>query len=376
MRWVSGDMRQVYLTIGAFLLVGVAARGFAQEVEGVKVVRKITFKGNSAIDEKTLRASIASQQAPLLYRLALTRWIGLSHAPAFDPHEFRRDVLRVQALYGVHGFPEAKVDTTLYHRGDDLDITFLITEGRPIVVDSVDIVGLDTLEHLGNVHKLLPLQSGRPFDRIAFQTSVSVLEALLRDRGHPFAHVTGGFKASDEDPPRSVLVTLTADPGPRARIAEIAVEGTEAIDKRVVVKTLMIKPGQVYSDSALHEGMMNLQKTELFRQVRIGLADTAPSNPQDTLVDVHVRAQLAEYPLRRARVSAGYGTLDCMRAMGSVDLFNFSGEGRRLEFRARTSQIGVGTPTDWGLENGMCPQLAGEDTSRLKVNYNVALTLH
>ena len=166
--------------------------------------------------------------------------------------------------------------------------------------------------------------------------------------------------------PRIISLTL----GP------VEVLGTEAIDKRVVLKTLMIKPGEIYSDSSLHQGMMNLQKTELFRQVRVGLADTAPGNSSDTLVDVHVRAQLAEYPLRRARVSAGYGTLDCLRAMGSVDLFNFSGEGRRLEFRARTSQVGVGTPTDWGLENGVCPQLAGEDTSRLKVNYNVAVTLH
>src|SRR5437763_1433871 len=98
MRWVLGDMRQVCLAIGAFLLVGVATRGFAQEVEGVKVVRKITFKGNTAIDEKTLRASIASRQAPLLYRLALTRWIGLAHAPAFDPHEVRRDVPPIPAL--------------------------------------------------------------------------------------------------------------------------------------------------------------------------------------------------------------------------------------------------------------------------------------
>lgn len=369
-------MRQVCLALASFLLVAGVARALAQEVEGVKVVRKITFKGNKALDERVLRASIATQQAPMLYRLALTRWIGLAHPPVFDPLEFRRDVLRVQALYGVHGFPQAKIDTTVHHRGDDLDITFLVTEGPPIVVDSVDVVGLDTLEHLPNLRRLLPLHAGDPFDRIAFQTSVSVLEALLRDRGHAFAHVTGGFKASNEDPPRSVLVTLTADPGPRARIAAIEVEGTEAIDKRVVLKTLMIEPGQVYSDSALHEGMMNLQKTELFRQVRIGLADTAPGNPTDTLVDVHVRAQLAEYPLRRARVSVGYGTLDCMRAMGSVDLFNFSGDGRRLEFRARTSQLGVGSPTGWGFENGICNQLAGEDTSRLKVNYNLAVTLH
>src|SRR3954464_1714881 len=98
MSWVSGDMRQVCLAIGAFLLVGSVTRGFAQEVEGVRVVRKITFTGNTASEQKALRAWIASQPAPLSYRLALTRGIGLAHAPAFDPHEFRRDVLRVQAL--------------------------------------------------------------------------------------------------------------------------------------------------------------------------------------------------------------------------------------------------------------------------------------
>lgn len=364
-------MRRVCLFLAAAGLLTSVARGAAQEVDGVKVVRKVKFQGNHSIEAKMLRASIATQQAPLLYRLSLTRWIGLAKAPVFDAMEFRRDVLRVQALYGVHGFPEATVDTTIRRKGDNLDITFRITEGRPIVVDSVLIVGLDTLENLPNIRKLLPLQAGNPFDRIAFQTSVSVLEALLRDRGHAFARVTGGFAASMEDPPRSVTITLTADPGPRAHIGAIDVEGTEAIDKRVVQKLLMIEPGQIYSDSVLHEGMMNLQRTELFRQVRVGMADTAPSNPKDTLVTVRVRAQLAEYPLRRARVSAGYGTLDCMRAMGSVDLFNFSGQGRRLEFRARTSELGVNQ-----LDGSLCRQLRGEDTSRLKVNYNFGVTLH
>jgi outer membrane protein insertion porin family/translocation and assembly module TamA len=354
-----------------FALVCISTRGYAQEVEGVKVVRKVKFQGNHSIDAKLLRASIATQQAPLFYRLALTRWLGLAKPAVFDALEFRRDVLRIQALYGVHGYPDAQVDTTLRRKHDDLDITFRITEGQPIVVDSVRLLGLDTLENLPNIRKLLPLQAGYPFDRIAFQTSVAVLEALLRERGHAFARVTGGFAASAEDPPRSVTITLTADPGPRARIGAIEVEGTEAIDKRVVLKTMMIEPGQVFSDSALHEGMMNLQRTELFRQVRVGLVDTVPSNPTDTLVTVHVRARLAEYPLRRARVSAGYGTLDCMRAMGSMDLFNFSGQGRRLEFRARTSQLGVNQ-----LDGSVCRQLRDEDTTRLKVNYNLAVTLH
>jgi outer membrane protein insertion porin family len=287
--------------------------------------------------------------------------------------EFRRDVLRIQALYGVRGFPDAVIDTSLRRRDDNLDIAFRITEGEPVVVDTVMIAGLPGGPADGLL-KVLPLQAGNPFDRLAFQTSVSVLEALLRDRGHAFAKVTGGFAASDDA--KSVAVTLTAVPGPRARIGKVEVLGSENIDDRVILKTLMIAEGQVFSDSALHKGLINLQRTELFRQVRLGLADSAPSSPTDSLVTVRVRAQLAEYPLRRARVSAGYGTLDCMRAMGSMDLFNFSGQGRRLEFRARTSQLGVTSPADFGFERGPCRALADEDPSRLKVNYNLAVTLH
>jgi outer membrane protein assembly factor BamA len=357
-----------------FLFLALGGTLHAQEEAGVRVVRKVSFRGNHAIAEKELRASIATSQAPFLYRLSLTRWIGLAKAPAFDEMEFRRDVLRIQALYGVRGFPDAQIDTTLRRRGDNLDITFRITENEPVVVDSVILVGLDTTLDVEKTLKTLPLRAENPFDRLAFKTSVSVLEALLRDRGHAFARVTGGFQAAMDA--KSVVVTLTAEPGPRARIGKLEVAGSEAIDDRVILKTMMIEEGQIFSDSALHEGMMNLQRTELFRQVRLGVVDSAPSSQTDSMITVRVRAQLADYPLRRARVSAGYGTLDCMRAMGSMDLFNWSGQGRRLEFRARTSQIGVGKPADWGFERSACSALADEDTSRLKLNYNLGVTLH
>src|SRR5204862_301833 len=183
--------------------------------------------------------------------------------------------------------------------------------------------------------------------------------------------VTGGFRASLEDPPQSVTVTLTADPGPRARIGTVEVLGTEAIDKRVVLKTLMIKPGEIYSDSSLHQGMMNLQKTELFRQVRVGLADTAPGNSSDTLVDVHVRAQLAEYPLRRARVSGGYGALDCLRAMGWVDLVSF----QLVHDRANS----ISDPTQGSTlvtELRVSPAFLGSDEFMRFIRFTAGYTAH
>ena len=339
-------------------------------------VRSISFRGNRSIGEAELRGVIATQQAPFLYRFGLTRWLGFGEPPTYDPVELRRDVLRIQALYGVRGFPQAEVDTTLRRDGRDLDITFRITEGPPIVVDTVQIVGLAPRERPSTVRKRLPLRAGAPFDRLALQTSVAVLEAMLRDRGYAFARVMGGFEASEEDPPKIVSVTLTADPGPRARIGRVEVVGTESVDHRVVLNTIGLEPGDTYSDSALRHATTRLVRTDLFRRIDVRLADSAPPRRADSVVDVLVRAQLAEHPLQRARVSAGYGTLDCFRSMATVDLFNFTGHGRRLELRARAAQLGVSNPTDWGFQYGPCPALANEDTSRLKLNYHVGATLY
>src|SRR5436190_22287488 len=104
-------MRPVYV---GFVCIGLLlgyGRAFSQETAGVQVVRKVPFQGNRAIDEKTLRAALSTQQASLPYRLSLTRWIGLAPATLFDPPEVRRHVPRVQAPYGEHGFPARKVDT-------------------------------------------------------------------------------------------------------------------------------------------------------------------------------------------------------------------------------------------------------------------------
>src|SRR5205085_7515474 len=72
----------------------------------------------------------------------------------------------------------------------------------------------------------------------------------------------------------------------------------------------------------------------------------------------------------------GYGSLDCLRTTNALDLFNFTGGGRRLEIRAGASKLGVASPLNAGLQHGVCPVLAREDTSRLKLNYNLSLTLH
>jgi outer membrane protein assembly complex protein YaeT len=336
----------------------------------MKVVRGVSFKGNKAIDARTLSISIVTTGYSRPFPLNL---LGKGTAPPFNEREFRRDVLRLKALYGVRGFPDATVDTSITRKGNEVRIAFLIGEGPPVKIDSIEIAGLPEKVDVKQVRMALPLQKDQPFDRILFATSVTTVEALLHNEGYAFAKVTGGFRAAPDA--RSVVVTLDAVPGPRAVISRVDVRGNEKIDRRVIIKALSIYPGQVYSYKSLHQSQIDLYRSQMFRQVRISIEDSATHNPSDSLVDVSANVELAEYPLQRARLSGGYGTLDCFRAMGSMDLFNFTGGGRRLEIRAGTSKLGVARPLDAGFHS-ICPVLAREDSTRLKLNYNLSVTLH
>ncbi len=66
-------------------------------------VRQVEIEGNRAIDDFALRASIETTASAWLARFPLTRWVGWGRRPAFDETEFRRDVLRLLALYRQTG---------------------------------------------------------------------------------------------------------------------------------------------------------------------------------------------------------------------------------------------------------------------------------
>jgi outer membrane protein insertion porin family len=372
MRWSRQGVTAGVAAALAFSLPPVAL--CQEDVLQRPVVRSLSFTGNEAIDDQTLRTSLATSQASFLYRSPLTHWLGLGSAPRFDEDDLRRDVLRIKAMYGVRGFPHAEVDTTISRKGHEHSIAIAILEGPPIIVDTVEIEGVGDILSRQEIDRALPLRAGEPFDRIHFQASADLLQLLLGNEGYAFARVTGGFRASADA--RSVAVQLVAEPGPRATVERVIVQGADRIEQRVILKAIAIKPGDVYSTRMLEQSEVDLFETDLFRQASVRVEDSIPEHPRDSLITVRVIVRVAESPLRRGRVSAGYGTLSCFRTMAALDLFNFTGGGRRLELRGSTALLGVGAPLDAGFEHGPCPFLAGEDPTRLKLNYNVSVTLH
>ena len=335
------------------------------------VVRGLTFSGNRAIDDLTLKVSIATSQSSTFARWGIFRWTGLGEKRYFDETEFRRDVIRILVLYRQSGFREASVDTVVRRMEGDVYVRFVIREGEPVRVRSMTVSGLEEIAPAPALMRRLPLRAGDPFDLLRLQASVDTIRSFLRNRGYPFPEI---FRNFDVDViGHAADVSFEVVPGTRARVSAVNVVGTQEVDADVVRRAMAVRPGQWFNERGLYRSQIDLYRMNLFNFVSVGLVDTVPPDAGDTSVAVQVR--VAEAALRRVRLGGGYATVDCVRTLGAWTAYDFLGGGRTLDVSTRLSKIGAGSPADIGLGNSLCYALADEDSTRRKLNYNVTASL-
>ncbi len=332
------------------------------------MVRGLDFVGNHAIDGYTLGISIATSPSSYAARVWWVRWLGLGEKRYFDETEFRRDVLRLTLLYRVSGYLQVRVDTVLRRTRDAVRITFLVNEGPPVRVRSIDIAGTEGILSRRDLLHDIPLGVGDPFNRIRFEWAADTIRAEVRDRGYPFAEVFRSYDVNEDS--LSARVRFEIQPGTRGRVDTVIVEGTREIAPYVVRRMIPVHPGDWFSQSALYRSQRDLYRLGVFGYVNVALADSAPEGPADS--SVAVKVQVAEGKLRHLRVGVGYGTVDCFRALTSWSASNALGGGRVLDLTARVSKLGAGDPLAAGFENTVCRALRPDSGSdRLRLNYNV-----
>ena len=334
-----------------------------------RAVTSVTFQGNHALDAVTLSEAIETSASSWAYRVPVLRSLGVGVRREFDELDFRRDVVRLQLLYRLHGYFEAKIDTVVTRTPTTVAIRFLIAEGPPVVVDSVGLHGLDGILDSAKVTGKLPLAVGQPFDRTAFDDAADTIVRLVQDRGYPFVAVYRNYNV--DRTARAATVDYEVAPGPRARVGEIEIVGNRSVSAPTIRRFLAVRAGDWFSRNALYDSQRSLYESELFRYVSVGLAPDSTLGAADSLVRILV--QVSEAPKARLRVGVGYGTIDCFRSQATITEENFLGGGRRLDLVGKLSKLGVGAPTDWGLANSICSALA-DDPFSLKTNYLASAT--
>jgi outer membrane protein insertion porin family len=353
------------------MLAALCSRGLAAQpgAEPERTVTAVKFRGNHALDRLTLAAAIATSASTWTYSVPLLKHLPLGQRRLFDELEFRRDVVRLQILYRQHGYFDARVDTTVVRTPTSVSVEFDITEGPPVVVDSIGVRGADSILDVRRLTGKLPLAEGRPFDRTAFEAAADTIGLAVQNRGYPFVAVYRNY--SVQRATRLATVAYDVVPGPRARIGEIAILGAQAVSEHTIQRSLAVRRGDWYSQDALYDSQRSLYQTDLFRYVSVGVAPDSTVGGADSLVRLQVR--VIEGSRAQLRTGVGYGTIDCLRAQATLTAANFLGGGRRLDLAGKLAKLGVGVPTDWGFGGSICRALEGDPFSE-RINYLASAT--
>lgn len=355
-------------------LAAAGGRAGAQETNcdpGDVEVRGLHFAGNRAFSDAELGSAIVTTRSSWE-----RRWLGAFGARRCIDRatDLPRDLLRLVIYYRTRGFAQAAVDTAVRNVEHGIDVTFRIREGRPVVIDTVAVTGLDAVPERRELLRALPARVGQPFDRLAFDATRDTLERRLRNVGYPVPLVLSS-SASDTAAHRAT-VTYDVTPGPRAKIGEVTVTvrprpgERQQISDRAVRSVLGVEPGDSYRYSDLTAAQRNLYQTDAYEHVDVRQRIDTARLAADSTVGLDVA--LDEGYMHQLRPGIGYGTIDCFRAQADYVDRNFLKRAngvRRLEMTGRVSKIGIGP--DWPL----CTSDAKDDFFSDRVNYYLGATL-
>lgn len=303
--------------LAAALLIALAGPIRAQDaltrVNAKTEVSKIDFRFE---DHETLRPDELSGRIALTARgslaglrsfLSFLPFVPDVGAHPFDPLELERDVIRLRHYYERSGFPKAEVryDVRYDAKSNQVDITFVIREGPPLLLRSLTFTadsGELTVptEHAAEWSQFMQRER-RSVQRLGEQEQRAIGDSTsrwFRQVGYPFAlaepAVTVDSAANRAD------VAVRVHTGPRARIRAIEVTGNHTVPPGDLTRMLPVQPGDWYDATALEQGRRALTQMEL---VRLALIHVPKDSAHDS--SVVVRLQVTENRPRLIRGDAG-----------------------------------------------------------------------
>ena len=323
--------RHIPWALGAVLLLAAhrlpAQQSTEDQPDNPEVVA-LSLRGVKAVDKGELQQSIATT-ASHCNGLILTPFCWISKSPAIYKHEYldrtelRRDVLRIRVFYWKRGYRDTEVDTTVAKKAGGVAVTFRIKEGPPTLVRKIAVGPETPVLNAKDVRSAMVLKVNKPLNLLQLDTSIVNLSNKLWDRGYADAVIRTDTVVVDTAT-HWADVSIGVDPRWKATIGSIRVAGNERVDERTIRNSLVMHEGAVYRRAEVVESQRNLYESQLFRHAAIVVP---PQGDSVKTIEVTVR----EAPLRDARISTGFNTVEFVQLEGRFRHYNFFGGARQLD---------------------------------------------
>lgn len=355
------------LLLGVALLTGCASVGGAgspfpelQEYAG-REVESVEFINAAPFSEDTLEAIVQTDATRC-------RLLGLPFCLPFTDigrrehylnlSEVASDVVRLAVFYRQAGFFGTRVRPGVQPRGDAVAVTFAIQRGDSIVLEQLEVQGVEEVLDTAALRRVLPSKEGALFDVGRFFASADTVLSRLRANGYAYAEVLRNYGV-DTIQDRGTA-SILAIPGPRVVIDSIIVTGAESLGREATLRQLEFADGDVLRAADLVQSQRNLYLVDLIQFANVEVAPDSLQLARDDSTSATVIVRVSEGPVHVVDATIGYATVECLRSSSSWTSRSLFGAGRRLSIGGEVSKIGVGDPTAWGLEKSICDAFEGD----------------
>ncbi|MDP2373147.1 MAG: outer membrane protein assembly factor BamA [Reyranella sp.] len=280
-------------------------------------VRRITFVGNEAFGDGTLRGKIKTSESAW--------WRFLSSDDRYDPDRLNLDRELLRKFYLSEGYADFRVISAVAELSPDRDgffLTFTINEGERYKFGEVDVAtrfqGLD----VDVLKQFLVMSEGDWFDSNDIEKTVTALSDVVGSLGYAFVEVRPNIRRNRDT--KTVDVTFDVQEGPRVYVERINISGnTRTLDK-VIRREFRLAEGDAFSTAKVRRSQERLRALGFFEKVDVSAAPG--SAPDKTNLEV----QVVEQSTGDISFGAGYSSTAGIVGDIAIKERNLLGKGQEI----------------------------------------------
>ncbi len=297
---------------------------------------EIRLEGTKLLPATEIKTVLESQEASVL---GIIPYLG--YGRGYTSSELlREDRDTIKSLMRELGYRSAEVNVKqgVSPNGEDLIITFVVTEGRPTRIAEVEVVGATAFSE-ADLKGRLPALMDQNYSRARIRNGVKKLVEFYSNEG--FYEASFNFeieeKSSNETEDRIKVIYRIENEGKRVLINQIRISGNERTKREAILKSLDLEIGKILRAADIFASEQNLYASDAFRRVDIKTEPAGEDDKGNRLIDVVVNVE--EQLPRLITYGGGYST--DAGAFGSFNIrhYNLFGKLQQGGARVRISRL-------------------------------------
>lgn len=289
--------------------VGVKVQIIVNEGKKVKI-KNVNFVGNEAISSWKLRWTIQTGRGDV-----------------YDESVLDQDLDKLRALYSNEGYLLAEVSPpeVAYDKESKkprLMITITISEGPQFKIGQIK-VGETSLIKEGAIYEAIESKPGQIASMEKIYLDQNKIYNLYSKEGYVFTKITPSFDLDKEN--KKVGITFNIREGEKTYIENILIAGNVKTKERVIVRELLIKPGEIFNGEKVRQSRQKLFQLGYFDKVDIDLSQGSQENKKVLKIEV------GERRTGTASLGMGYSSQDGLLGTASISENNLFGRGYKVQ---------------------------------------------